>query len=82
MQLYASQIQEKHHFLYAQAHLRWTEAEWNTVLWSDESEFGFIGVMDAACSVLKRTGTIQFVIAVVIRGPKCDELLKTYIKKE
>lgn len=43
-------------------HLKWTEEEWKTVLWSEKSKFEILFKnMDATSSELKR-GTIQLVI--------------------
>ncbi|KAK3553413.1 hypothetical protein QTP70_003573 [Hemibagrus guttatus] len=36
---YLNMIQKRRRFLWAKAHLKWTVAEWKTVLWSDESKF-------------------------------------------
>ena len=36
---YVNMIQKHRHLLWAKANLRWSEAKWKTVLWSDESQF-------------------------------------------
>ncbi len=36
---YLNMIQKRRRFLWAKAHLKWTVANWKTVLWSDESKF-------------------------------------------
>uniref|UniRef100_A0A8C1J3L4 Tc1-like transposase DDE domain-containing protein n=1 Tax=Cyprinus carpio TaxID=7962 RepID=A0A8C1J3L4_CYPCA len=36
---YLNMIQKHRHFLWANAHLKWTVAKWKTVLWSDKSKF-------------------------------------------
>ncbi len=36
---YLNMIQKRRRFLWAKAHLKWTVAKWQTVLWSDESKF-------------------------------------------
>ena len=39
---YINNIQKCRWLLCAQAHLRWTDAKWKSVLWSDESTFQII----------------------------------------
>ncbi len=39
---YLNMIQKRRCFLWAKAHLKWTVANWKTVLWSDESKFEFL----------------------------------------
>ncbi len=36
---YLNMIQKRRRFLWAKAHLKWTVAQWKTVLWSDKSKF-------------------------------------------
>lgn len=37
-----SMIQKRRHVLWAKAHLKWTVAKWQSVLWSDESKFDIL----------------------------------------
>ena len=39
---YVNTIQKRRRLLWAKAHLKWTEAKWKTVLWSDESKFEIV----------------------------------------
>ena len=39
---YVNTIQKRHRLLWAKAHLKWTEAKWKTVLWSDKSKFEIV----------------------------------------
>ena len=57
-------IQKCRRLLWAKAQLKWSEAKWKTVLWSNESKFEILlETMDAMSCGVKRRGTIQHVIS-------------------
>ena len=39
---YINNTQKRHRLLWARAHLRWTDAKWKSVLWSDKSTFQIV----------------------------------------
>ena len=39
---FINNIQKRRRLLWARAHLRWTDAKWKSVLWSDESTFQIV----------------------------------------
>ena len=45
--LHINNVQKRRRVLWDQAHLKWTDAQWKRILWSDESTFKiFIEIMD------------------------------------
>ena len=60
---YMNMIQKCNHFLSPNTNLRWSEAKWKTVLWSDDQNLKFfLKNMNMVSCRLKRRETIQLVI--------------------
>ncbi len=65
---YVNMAQKRCRVLWAKAHLKWTVSKWKSVLWSDESKFDIVEIMDAVSSGLKRRETFQCVISVQFKS--------------
>ena len=60
---FINNTQKRRRLLWARAHLRWTDANWKSVLWSDESTFQIVlENVDVVSSGPKRKRTIRTVM--------------------
>ena len=65
---YIINTQKCRRLLWARAQLRWTDAKWKSVLWSDESTFQNVFGNDIVSSGPKRKWTIRIVISAKFKS--------------
>ena len=59
---YVIMIQKHHRLLWARTHLKWSEAKWKIVMWSDELKCEILlGNHGRHVLLTKRRGTVQLV---------------------